>query len=133
MADETGDDQAAEQAVAETPDSEAKLSLLSDVEALVADGKTYAEAELAFQKTRLLYASDKAKAAAMFTGVAAVFVVMAIVALVLGAVLALTPLIGALGATAVVFVALLVCAGVLVMLAKARIGDLIKAFENDDE
>lgn len=111
----------------------AQPSLLSDVEALVADGKTYAEAELAFQKTRLLYASDKVKAAAIFTGIAAVFVVMAIVALVLGAVLALTPLIGALGATAAVFLALLVCAGVLVMLAKSRITDLIRAFEAGDE
>jgi hypothetical protein len=113
--------------------SEAGPSLLSDVEALVADGKTYAEAELAFQKTRLLYASDKVKSAAIFTGIAAVFVVMAIVALVLGAVLALTPLIGALGATAAVFLALLICAGVLVMMAKARIADLIAAFEERDE
>jgi hypothetical protein len=52
---------------------------------------------------------------------------------VLGAVLALTPLIGALGATAVVFLALLVCAGVLVMMAKSRITDLIEAFERDEQ
>jgi uncharacterized membrane protein YqjE len=132
MADDTGNEGAAELEAAEAPDSGAKPSLLSDVEALVADGQTYAEAELAFQKTRLLYASDKAKSAAIFTGIAAVFVVMAIVALVLGAVLALTPLIGALGATAVVFVALLICAAVLVMLARSRVADLIKAFEAGD-
>jgi hypothetical protein len=131
MADDT-DNGAAGLPVA--PEGEAgPPSLLSDVEALVADGKTYAEAELAFQKTRLLYASDKVKAAAIFTGIAAVFVVMAIVALVLGAVLALTPLIGALGAAAVVFVTLLVCAAVLVVMAKARIADLIAAFEERDE
>jgi uncharacterized membrane protein YqjE len=131
MADDT-DEGTAEPASGETPEGE-KPSLLSDVEALVADGKTYAEAELAFQKTRLLYASDKVKSAAIFTGIAAVFVVMAIVALVLGAVLALTPLIGPLGATAAVFLALLVCAGVLVLMAKSRITDLIRAFEEPDE
>ncbi len=132
MADDT--DEGAAGAVAAIPEGEAgPPSLLSDVEALVADGKTYAEAELAFQKTRLLYASDKVKAAAIFTGIAAVFVVMAIVALVLGAVLALTPLIGALGATAVVFVALLICAAVLVVMAKTRIVQLIAAFEERDE
>lgn len=114
------------------PANDAGVSLLSEVEALVADGKTYAEAELAFQKTRLLYASDKAKSAAIFTGMAAVFVVMAIVALVLGAVLALTPLIGAVGAAAIVFVALLLCAALLVVKAKSRIRDLIDAFEADD-
>jgi len=111
----------------------AEQSLLADVEALVEDGKTYAAAEFAYQKTRLLYASDKAKSAAIFTGIAAVLVVMAVVALVLGAVLALTPVLGALGATAVVFVVLLVCAAVLVRMAKARLRGLLDSFEAGDE
>jgi len=107
-------------------------SLLADVHSLVEDGKTYAAAELAFQKTRLLYASEKVKAAAIYAGLAAVFVVMAVVALVLGAVLALTPVFGALGATAAVFAVLLVFAVVLVGMAKTRIAQLIDAFEADD-
>lgn len=137
MVDDAEKAQAAElEALAEQPPGaaeEADLSLLSDVEALVEGGKTYAEAELAFQKTRLLYASGKAKSAAAFTGIAAVFVVMAIVALVLGAVLALTPMLGPLGATAAVFAVLLLAAAVLVQLARARIRDLLKAFESGDE
>jgi uncharacterized membrane protein YqjE len=122
--------------VAEEPDQaagEAQQSLIADVESLVEDGKTYAAAELAFQKTRLLYASDKAKSAAIFTGIAAVFVVMAVVALVLGAVLALTPSLGPLGATALVFVLLLAGAAILVILAKARIRAMLEAFEARDE
>jgi len=112
---------------------ETDVSLLGDIETLVEDGKTYAAAELAYQKTRLAFAGEKAKSAAIFTGIAALFVVMAVVALVLGAVLALTPLLGALGATAAVFLALLLIAGGLVMAAKAKLRGLMRAFESDDD
>lgn len=133
MADETAPDGATEELAPEDAATEAaEATLLADIEALVEDGKTYAEAELAFQKTRLLYASGKARSAAIYTGVAAIFVTMAVVALVLGAVLALTPLFGAIGAAGTVFAVLLVFALVLVLLAKAKIGQLIDAFEDED-
>lgn len=110
----------------------AQASLFDDIGAVVEEGRTYAEAELAFQKTRLLYASGKVKSAAIYTGLAAIFVTMAVVALVLGTVLALTPLFGAIGAAGAVFAVLLVFALVLVLVAKARIGQMFDAFRGDD-
>jgi uncharacterized membrane protein YqjE len=115
----------------ERPD-EGQKSLFAEVETLVEDGKTYAEAELSFQKNRLLYAAGKAKSAAVYVGIAAIFVVLAIVALVLGAVLALTPVLGALGATGAVFAALLIFAILLVLGAKAKVASALRAFEDKD-
>ena len=103
-------------------------SLIEDVEALVADGKTYAEAELAYQKSRLVFAVDHAKWAAILGVLALVLVILAIVALVGGALIALIPPLGPWGATGVVFGVLAVGAVVLVALAKAHLSNLLGAF-----
>jgi hypothetical protein len=108
-------------------------SLLGEVESLVADGKTYAEAELAFQKSRLVYVADHAKWAAIMGGIAAVLVVLAIVALVIGALLALTPELTAWGAAGVVFAVLVGGAVVLTRMAAARWKALIQAFEAEEK
>lgn len=119
---------------AEEPAGSARRgSLLGDVGALVEDGKTYAEAELAFQKSRLIFATGHAKWAAIFGGLAAVLVVLALVALVIGALLALMPVLGPWGATGVVFGVLVVVAGILLALAKVRIGHLVGAFGGEQE
>lgn len=123
----------AETAPTDTPAEELSSSahpgsLIEDVEALVEDGKTYAQAELAYQKSRLIFAVDNAKWAAILGGLAAVLVVLAIVAVVVGALIALIPPLGPWGATGVVFGVLAVSAGILVALARARIGKLVRAF-----
>src|SRR5690606_5989889 len=41
-------------------------SLIEDVEALIEDGRTYLEAEIAYQKTRAAFVADRAKAALIF-------------------------------------------------------------------
>jgi hypothetical protein len=108
-------------------------SLIDNVEALVEDGRTYAEAELAFQKSRLTYVAGRAKSAAIYGGLAAVLVVLAVVVLVVGALISLIPVVGPVGATAIVFGALAICAAILLALAKARVGDLVQAFGNEPE
>jgi hypothetical protein len=108
-------------------------SLIEDVEALVEDGKTYAQAELAYQKSRLAFAVDHAKWAAIMGVLAVVLVILAIVALVVGALIALIPPLGPWGATGVVFGVLAVGAAVLVALAKAHISSLTRAFGEDGE
>src|SRR5690606_18468749 len=76
---------------------ELSRSLLDDAEALIADGKTYLEAELEFQKTRAAYVADRAKAAAVYGVVAVLLAFLALIGLVVGLIIALTPLLTAWG------------------------------------
>lgn len=85
-------------------------SLREDVEALIEDGRTYLEAELVFQKTRVAYVADRAKGAVIFGAVAAVLAFLALIGLTVGLIIALTPLITAWGASAVVVAGLLLAA-----------------------
>lgn len=101
-------------------DGEPERSLLEDVEALIEDGKTYLEAELAFQKSRAAYVAQGAKGIAAFGALAAGLAVLALIGLTVGLILALTPLITAWGATAVVVGALLIGAGLCVRAALTR-------------
>ena len=94
--------------------------LSEDIAALVASGRTYAEAELAFQKTRAALAGSNAGKAVAALVLALVLVNIALTALAIGAVLALQPLITIWGAIAVVVGALLLGAGLLARSARAR-------------
>lgn len=95
-------------------------SLTEDIAALIDSGRNYAEAELAFQKTRAsLAASNTAKAAAALV-LALVLLHIALVALAVGAVIALAPLITIWGAIAVVVGAMLLGVGLLVRSALKR-------------
>ena len=77
-------------------------SLLDDIEALVADAKTYFDAEIAYQKTRLSFVVDRLKNAAVFGTIGAIVGVVLLIAISVGLIIALAPLITPWGATAVV-------------------------------
>lgn len=100
--------------------SDEETSLSADIAALIDSGRTYAEAELAFQKTRAALAGDNAAKAIGELVLALVLLNIALTALAIGAVLALQPLITIWGAIAVVVGALLLGAGLLARSAKAR-------------
>lgn len=102
--------------IAEDP---AERSLADDVRQLVDDGRTLLEAELAYQKSRALVAGEAAKAVAGWGALALALLFFALMALVLGLILAITPKLGALAATGVV-VAGLVVLGALSGLTAAR-------------
>lgn len=103
-------------------------SLADDVFALLEDGKTYAEAEVAFQKSRAGFTANRLKGAIAFgLGAFGVFH-LALIAFTVGAVIALMPLIGPWGATAVVTIALIVVGVILLRLLKGRIDDIRDAF-----
>ncbi|MFM5954033.1 MAG: phage holin family protein [Novosphingobium sp.] len=85
-------------------------SLIADVRQLAEDGRTLVEAELAYHKSRALLAGQTAKSIAGWGALALALVFLALLALVFGLVLALVPVLGALGATAVMVLALLACA-----------------------
>lgn len=100
--------------------------VIEDVEALVGDVLNYFDAEMAFQKTRLRFAGQSIKTALGAGVLALVLVLLAVFGLVFGLILALTPLITAWGATAVVVGALLLLAYLLVRKAMSSI-KLMKA------
>ena len=108
-------------------------SLMDDVEVLIEDGKTYLEAELNFQKTRARFAGDRAKGVALYGLLGLMFAWMALIGLTIGLIFALTPSLGALGATGVVVAIWLVIAGVAFRAAAGRWRALVASFEPTDE
>jgi uncharacterized membrane protein YqjE len=108
-------------------------SLFEDVEALIEDGKTYLEAELNFQKTRTRFAADQAKWALVFGLAALILVFLALVGLTVGLIIALTPLLTAWGATALVVILLGIVAAIAARAALRRGKELAGAFGSSTE
>lgn len=106
--------------VSESTSDAAGRSLVDDVRQLVDDGRTLLEAELTYQKSRAAVAGAAAKGVAGWGALALALVFFALMALVMGLVIALAGLIGPWGATAVSFVALLLAAVIAALLAKRK-------------
>ena len=95
-------------------------SLQDDLRQLADDARALAEAELAYQKSRAAYAGQEARRIAVLGLLVAVLAFFALMALTLGLVLALTPMLTAWGATAAVCGGLLVIAMLCALLAAMR-------------
>ena len=103
---------------------EAQPSLFEDVSAAFEDGKTYAKAELAYQKSRARFVSDRLKGALVF-GVGALGAIhLALIALTVGLILTLAPHVGAWLAMLIVVLLFVIIAIVLVVLLKGRIDEI---------
>lgn len=87
-------------------------SLAQDMRLIAGQVRSFAEAELAFQKARAAYAGSAAKTIAALGVVAAVLLFFASMAAVFGTVIALGPLLGLWGAMAAVTLGLLVLAAI---------------------
>lgn len=85
-------------------------SLAGDIRQLVDEVREYASAEIAFQKTRAGAAGKGLRGVAPFALLAVMFVFLALMALPVGLVLALAPLVGPWVATAIAVAALLAIA-----------------------
>lgn len=96
------------------------LSLVEDVRLLIGEARTFAQAEVAYQKTRAAYVGAQTKAIAVLGLGAAVLVVFAVMALVLGAVIAVGTLIGPWLAMIVVPLVILIVAAVMGISARNR-------------
>jgi hypothetical protein len=92
-------------------------SLVDEVRQLIDDGRTFVEAEIAFQTSRAAYAGKGIKGVILFGALAAVLVFFALMALTVGLVIALMPVLTAWGATAAVFAGFLIIAGICGMKA----------------
>lgn len=110
------------------PPAAKSRSLTDDLIALVDDGKTYLETEVQFQKTRAAFALDRGRSGAIYAVIALTLVWLALVALVVGLVIALTPEIGPWAATALVVVVLAAGAAFFGWRAKQRFARLAAAY-----
>ncbi len=108
------DDGAAEAGVNGADNAAFEESLVEEAAALIDDGKTYLEAELAFQKTRAGIAGKSAAMAALFAVIALILLHIAFLALAVGLVIALEPIATIWGAIGLVFGGLLLLVLLLV-------------------
>lgn len=125
----TGDPHAAESAA---PGME-EPSLNEDIAGLIESGRTYAQAELNFQKTRAALAGKAAGKAALWLLLALVLVNIALITLAVGVMMALAPLITIWGAIGVVVGAILVLVAILVIGAKQRASQISAFFAPSGE
>lgn len=113
----------------EAPD---KPGLVEQLHGLYADGRELIDAEIAFQKTRMAAAGRQVRAMAVLVFVGLVLIGCALIALVVGTLIALVPLIGAWGAMGATVLGSLLLAGLAFWLAVRRIGKVGALFSSDD-
>lgn len=108
-------------------------SLRDDITTLVEDARTYAEAEIAFQKTRAGIAGKRGARALVLLVLAVVLLHIALIALAVGAVIALAPLITIWGAIGLVVGVMLLGVALLVMGAVSDGRLLAAMFGSEDK
>lgn len=101
--------------------------LADELRALAAQGEAYARAELDYQKARAAFAGQELRAVAIFGVLALFFVFFALMALTVGTLFALVPVLSPWGAMAATFGALAALAGLCAALAAWRFGRMRKA------
>ncbi len=106
--------------------------LKEEIAALVEDGKIYAEAELAFQKTRLSFAADRGKSALILGVLAFGFAHLMLIALVVGSMIALAPMVGGWAAMGIVVGTLLLAIIIFGLIIRSKIKDVTQAFAKSD-
>lgn len=114
------------------PDDE-KEPMGEQLHRLYTDGRYLIEHELGFQKRRLKFVGQQGKSAAGLIVVALTFVVGGLLALILGVLLALIPVLGEWGATIAVTSGSLVVAVLAHRLAMSRIKSIGRVFAKDDQ
>jgi hypothetical protein len=107
-------------------------SLLDDAEDLLVDIRTWADAELAYQKTRARFVGDSLKRTLAFGLAGAMLALFALGGLTIGLIIALTPLVSAWGATAIVVGALLVACFVALRMASKAWREMMGAVREQD-
>lgn len=112
-------------------DHEPERSLREDLEALIEDGRTYLEAELAYQKTRAAFVADRAKVTIVYGAVAALLGFLALIGLTVGLIIALSPLLTAWGASGLVVALLVIGALLSARAAGRRWNRLMAAIDGD--
>lgn len=105
-------------------------SLMADLDALVGDAKTYLEAEFAYQKSRAGFTANRLKWSVAYGAAAFALLHLALIALTVGLVFALSPITGPWIATGIVVALLLVGALVFTLRLRKKLGDMRGVFED---
>lgn len=113
-------------------DTGADESLLGGARALLEDGQSLIAAEIEFQKARAGFLLGRAKGILALAALALALLFFALMALVVGLLLALAPLIGPWGALAVVFLGLLALTGLSVFGILRRVKRTLRALKGQD-
>ncbi|MEO0461745.1 MAG: phage holin family protein [Pseudomonadota bacterium] len=114
------------------PGAQYDESLVEELGALIDDAGVYLTAEVAFQKTRAKLAGKNIGAAVAFVIVALILLHIAIIALAVGLVIALEPLVTIWGAIGIVVGLMLLGVGLLIY-AAARRGKVLSALFSSDK
>lgn len=117
----------------ESPAPQIDPSLMDEAAALIDNARTYAEAELGFQKTRAAFAGRLIGVSLGLVVVALILLHIAFLALAVGLVLAFEPLVGIWGAIGIVFGGLLLVVALLGWGAFTRAQKLASLFSSPDE
>ncbi len=115
------------------PQADQARSVLDDVEDLLVDARTWFDAEVTYQKTRASFVGASLKALVGLAVGAAIIGFLLLVALTVGLLIALTPLVTAWGATAIVVIVLGLVILMLLRTASARWRDLMDAIHEGKE
>lgn len=107
------------------------FSLTDDLVAFLDDGKTYLEAEKAFQKSRAVYVAHKGKRGIIYGLIAFAMIHTALIGLVVGGVIALAPILTIWGAMALVSGVLIVAGVIFGRKALAHFKDAGESFGDD--
>lgn len=120
----------------DNPSPSAARSLVDDIEDLIGDARTYFDAELTYQKSRASFVGGSIKRIIAFGFGALLLGLFAFGALTVGLIIALTPLVTAWGATAIVVGVMLLAVFLLVRGAAkswAEMMSVIKDTPADEE
>ena len=104
-----------------------------DTRHLADDERMLAKAEVTYQSTRAAFAGEQEKWIAILGLFGAVLCFFALMALTVGLVIALTPILTAWGATASVFGGLLLAAGLCALLAGSRLKHMKSVLRDEVE
>jgi membrane protein YdbS with pleckstrin-like domain len=88
---------------------------------------------LNYQTTRARFVGDRAKRVVLWAAIGLLFAWMALIALTVGLIVALTPLLSAWGATAVVTIVWLLVAVVTLSVAASRWREVVRSFDDGEE
>lgn len=113
-------------------ESAADDGLLGGARTLLEDGQTLLAAEIEFQKARAGFVLGRAKGILVLGALALALLFFALMALVVGLLLALAPLIGPWGALAAVVLGILALSGLSVLGVVRRIGAITRALKGKD-
>lgn len=108
-------------------------SLMDEASALIDNARTYAEAELGFQKTRAAFAGRLVGVSLGLVVVALILLHIAFLALAVGLVLAFEPVVGIWGAIGIVFGGLLLVVALLGWGAFTRVQKLASLFASPEK